>query len=158
MTEESPDIHVAPWLHIVTPGGGVPLSELLPTSGSVYVARLQGRDMPDEVSVFQNFQEKLKFPNYFGWNWDAFRDCLRDLQWLSSDHHVVIIESAEHVLSEDEDARRILFTALWHSGRRWSYVKRPEGVTLSKLSIVLACEQDAAVGLSEFFRDFEEHA
>lgn len=156
MIEQSPAIHIAPWLHIVTPGSGVPLNELLPAPGSVFVARLPGREMLDEVSTFQTFQEKLRFPQYFGWNWNAFRDCLRDLQWLSSDHHVVIIESAEHALSGDETARKDLLTSLWHSGREWSYVKRPEGVTLSRLSVVLSCDEDSVAGLSNFFRDVEE--
>ncbi|MFD3941438.1 barstar family protein [Streptomyces sp. NPDC058579] len=156
MKEELSAIHIAPWLHIVTPGAGVPLDELLPTSGSVYVARLCGREMPDEVSTFEKFQEELKFPKYFGWNWNAFHDCLRDLGWLSSDRYVLIIESAEHALSEDDTARKEFLMSLWRSARGWSYVKRPEGVTLSKLSIVLSCDKDSVSSLSNFFREFED--
>ncbi|MEV4944369.1 barstar family protein [Streptomyces sp. NPDC053755] len=150
-------MHIAPWLHIVThPGAGVPLGGLLPMSGSVYVARLHGHEMPDEVSAFQKFQEALKFPEYFGWNWNAVNDCLRDLQWLSSDHHVLIIESAEHALSADDAARREFLASLWRSGRSWSYVKRPEGMTLSKLSIVLSCAEDSVADFLGFFREFED--
>ncbi|WP_051786695.1 MULTISPECIES: barstar family protein [Streptomyces] len=157
MIEDSSAIHISPWLHIVTPGAGVPLGELLPRSGSVYVAYLDGREMTDEVATFQEFQEALKFPDYFGWNWNAFHDCLRDLQWLSSDHHVLIVESAEHALSEDEPARKELLSSLWNAGRRWSYVKRPEGVTLTRLSIVLSTAEDSLLDLSHYFQEFDEH-
>ncbi|MFD8951572.1 barstar family protein [Streptomyces xanthophaeus] len=139
MTEQEPAIRIAPWMHIITTGGDMHLDELLPTSGSVYVARLSGQDMPDEISTFQQFDELLKFPEYFGWNWNAFYDCLRDLRWLSSDYHVLIIESAESILSEDDVAREEFFRTLLRAGQRWSYTKRPEGVTLSKLSVVLSC-------------------
>ncbi|WP_306325069.1 barstar family protein [Streptomyces venezuelae] len=95
----------------------------------------------------------LKFPAYCGWNWDAFHDCLRDLRWLASDRHVLIVESAEQALSEDHAIRSQLLAALWRSGQGWSYVKRPEGVTLSRLSIVLSCGEDSADDLAEAFQD-----
>ncbi len=142
-------MHIAPWMHIITPGGGLQLDELLPVSGNVYVARLNGQDMPDEIAAFQKFDELLKFPEYFGWNWDAFYDCLRDLQWLSSDSHVLIIESAESALSDDEAARDEFFRTLWRAGQRWSYTKRPEGVTLSKFSVVLSCDKESAYNLAK---------
>ncbi|WP_449484787.1 barstar family protein [Streptomyces avidinii] len=134
-------------MHVSTAGSGVRLDELLPTSGNVYVARLNGQDMADEISTLQQFDELLKFPAYFGWNWNAFSDCLRDLRWLSSDHHVLIVEAAESVLFEDDAAREKFFGALWRAGQRWSYTKRPEGVTLSRLCIVLSCGTESAPGL-----------
>lgn len=155
MTEQSSAIHITPWLHIMTEDGGVHVNELLPGSGRVYVARVAGQGMTDEVSTFQQLYEELKFPEYFGWNWNALYDCLRDLQWLSSDHHVLIIESAESVLSEDETAREMFFRTLWRAGRQWSYVKRPEGVTLSRLSIVLLCDEAARSEVTDLMLEFE---
>ncbi|MFJ8209817.1 barstar family protein [Streptomyces sp. NPDC096033] len=149
MTEETSAMHIAPWMHVITPGGGLQLDELLPVSGSVHVARLNGQEMPDEIAAFQKFDESLKFPEYFGWNWAAFYDCLRDLQWLSSDSHVLIIESAESALSEDEAARDEFFRTLWRAGERWSYTKRPEGRTLSRFSVVLSCEQESAYSFAK---------
>jgi hypothetical protein len=29
---------------------------------------------------------KLRFPDYFGFNWDALYDCLRDFDWLEQEN------------------------------------------------------------------------
>ncbi|MEU7067756.1 barstar family protein [Streptomyces sp. NPDC046161] len=150
MKEETSAIHIAPWMHVITPGGGVPLDELLSVSGSVYVARLSGQDMPDEVSAFQHFSEVLKFPEYFGWNWNAFYDCVRDLEWLSADNRILIINSAEAALNGDDvDVRKEFLRSLWRAGRVRSYTKRPEGVTLSQLSIILSCAEESVSALAK---------
>ncbi|MFG2715420.1 barstar family protein [Streptomyces goshikiensis] len=156
MKEEMSAIHIAPWMHVITPGGGVPLDELLPTSGSVYVARLNGQEMPDEVSTFQHFSEVLKFPEYFGWNWNAFYDCLRDLNWLSADHRILVIGSAESILSQDGDGRKKFFGCLWRAGQRWSYTRRPQDVTFTKLSVVLSYDKDSVSTLAKQLEEWQE--
>lgn len=37
---------------------------------------------------------KLRFPSYFGHNWDALEECLRDLSWLGEQPRVVIVHEA----------------------------------------------------------------
>ena len=37
---------------------------------------------------------KLRFPSYFGHNWDALEECLRDLSWLGDRPRVVIVHEA----------------------------------------------------------------
>ena len=37
---------------------------------------------------------KLRFPSYFGHNWDALEECLRDLSWLAEQPRVVIVHEA----------------------------------------------------------------
>lgn len=34
---------------------------------------------------------QLRFPSYFGWNWDAFEECLGDLSWLEEVQRVTIL-------------------------------------------------------------------
>lgn len=37
------------------------------------------------------FAGRLQFPDYFGWNWDAFEECLADLSWLEEVREVVVV-------------------------------------------------------------------
>jgi len=41
--------------------------------------------------LFSIYATALRFPKYFGWNWDALEECLNDLSWLPPDQKVVIV-------------------------------------------------------------------
>jgi RNAse (barnase) inhibitor barstar len=41
--------------------------------------------------LFAVLVDKLRFPRYFGWNWDALEECLRDLSWLPAARPVAIV-------------------------------------------------------------------
>ncbi|WUT66377.1 barstar family protein [Streptomyces sp. NBC_00683] len=136
-----------PWVHVVSEQGALPVDLLLPVTGRTYVARLDGREMRDTDSVFQQFYDGLKLPDYFGWNWDALSDCLRDLKWLPAEHYVLIVEAADEALSGDVAGRQLLFKTLLRAGRRWSSTKRPEGIDLSRLVVVMSCDAASVSGL-----------
>ncbi|WP_189715732.1 barstar family protein [Streptomyces phaeofaciens] len=150
-TEKGPAVRIHPWLHVVpdgSDGSGVPLGELLPVPGRTYVARVDGREMADVDGVFQQFWDGLRLPDYFGWNWDAFSDCLRDLGWLEADHHVLVVEHAQAVLADDAEEREQFWGIVLQAGRRWSYTKRPEAVELGRLVVVASCDTGSAESLT----------
>ena len=58
-------------------------------------------DVRDRGDLFRVFSEQLRFPDYFGNNWDAFYDCLTDLSWLNRNSTLIIIESYELLRTRD---------------------------------------------------------
>ena len=53
-----------------------------------YVAYLQSVNSEDEL--FEKLSEILKFPDYFGYNWNAVYDCLRDFNWITMEGIVLV--------------------------------------------------------------------
>ena len=43
--------------------------------------------------LLKELSESLLFPDYFGNNWDALRDCLSDLTWISEKKIIIVFES-----------------------------------------------------------------
>jgi RNAse (barnase) inhibitor barstar len=43
-----------------------------------------------EKELFDTLASLLDFPDYFGENWDAFAECVRDLSWLSPGRVVLV--------------------------------------------------------------------
>lgn len=58
-------------------------------------------------------RKQLEFPSYFGWNWDALHDCLRDLSWLKSTSHVVLCHDG--LPFAPASTNRARYVALLHS-------------------------------------------
>ncbi|MGK5691499.1 barstar family protein [Streptomyces sp. URMC 128] len=69
-----------PWV-VFVPGGesGIrqQLSRLESKGGRVH--HFDSRDLMTEDGIYRSFAEVLRFPGYFGRNWDAMVDCLDDL-------------------------------------------------------------------------------
>lgn len=53
----------------------------LAAAGVDVVARLDGADARDKPRFMAAVARALQFPDYFGGNWDAFEECLGELQW-----------------------------------------------------------------------------
>jgi hypothetical protein len=148
MTDEGPQVRIHPWLHVVPDQSGVPLGELLPVSGRTYVARVDGLGMTDMDAVFQRFWDALRLPDHFGWNWDAFSDCLRDLGRLDAEHHVLIVDNAQAILADDAAEREQFWRVVLRAGRRWSCTQRPEAVELGRLVVVASCDADSVESMT----------
>jgi RNAse (barnase) inhibitor barstar len=54
------------------------------------VVRMTGR-MRRKQDLLRALAHGLKFPKYFGQNWDALEECLCDLSWLKANSGIVLL-------------------------------------------------------------------
>lgn len=47
----------------------------------------------DKAGFLEVAAKALRFPDYFGSNWDAFEDCLTDLSWLGAGGYVLVVQN-----------------------------------------------------------------
>jgi RNAse (barnase) inhibitor barstar len=113
-----------PWLHpfVASTSDAYDRVRALQKAGETRVAcrTIRGRKARTMQALFDEFAAALQFPYYFGENWDAFDECLTDLEWLPADAYVLLIENSTHLLeTEPSDRLSTLFQILERAGREW---------------------------------------
>lgn len=90
-------------------------------SSNSVVRFLRGIKMKKVSSLFDEFAAALQFPYYFGENWNAFLDCITDLDWLSGDKYIfVVLDSEQMLIEESIEQFDALITILQEAGEDWS--------------------------------------
>lgn len=62
----------------------------------------------------------LRFPDWFGGNWDALADSLADLSWLPAPGYVLLLERIDAWRDADPDAFETLALVLEDASARWA--------------------------------------
>src|SRR4051794_24484168 len=98
----------APWLHL-WPAPAAEMREALvaweqEAPGKRVVRLVRGRKCDTQESLFDEWAAALQFPDYFGENWDAFADCLRDVHRFGDKSAIVIgVIDADKLLANDTE-------------------------------------------------------
>ncbi len=72
-----------------------------------YAAYLRGKRCRTKASFFREISAAMQFPAYFGENWDALSECLRDLnEWLSFKAVTVVIDDYDRLFGSGQKASR----------------------------------------------------
>jgi hypothetical protein len=74
----------------------------------------------DPADPLGSIARALDFPDWFGANWDALEDCLRDLSWRRGEGHVFIFAG-----TPDGEARGLLLDVLSSSAEYWRARGKP---------------------------------
>ena len=73
----------------------------------------------NKADVMTMFASELRFPDYFGENWDALLDVLRDMSWFDSRGFVLLISNGESFDRLRRDEHRALVDILTQAVSYW---------------------------------------
>ena len=72
------------------------------------------RDLFAKVSV------ALKFPDYFGNNWDAMNECLTDLEWFPAKGYVLLVSGSDSLWKSATYSAGKFVSAWLSAAEQWS--------------------------------------
>lgn len=86
----------------------------------VVIRIIRGKRCVTAKSLFQEWAAALQFPSYFGENWDAFEECLTDLDWLPAKAYLIIVTNVDRLLPEMEKEFQTLLEILEEVAGEWA--------------------------------------
>ena len=95
------------------------------------IAVLDGNEAGTRAGFFQEIARDLRFPDYFGRNWDAVYDCLTDLNWLPAAGYVVVLDGFDHLAMNEPGQWDIGLKVLREACAFWRPLPRPMYALLS---------------------------
>jgi RNAse (barnase) inhibitor barstar len=73
-------------------------------------------------NALRAISQALRFPDWFGGNWDALEDCLGDLSWRPGNGHVLVLRNWQALTSDDLG---VLIDVLRSSAEFWQGRGKP---------------------------------
>ncbi|MDP4270250.1 MAG: barstar family protein [Bacteroidota bacterium] len=70
----------------------------------------------DEDDLLEDLYSKLNFPDYFGFNWNALSDCLRDFHWMEY-HRIIIVH--DDIPSFNDQVLKLYLDVLYSAINDW---------------------------------------
>ena len=83
------------------------------------VVRIDLAHRADKAGVLQRIAQAMRFPAWFGGNFDALADSLGDLSWLRADGYVLLIEHSDAWRLADDDNFATLLDILNEAAVVW---------------------------------------
>lgn len=111
-----------PWIYVsaATEESVANLPLQLKDENDPAVRILRGRKMSTGNAAFDEMGAAIQFPYYFGANWNAVIDCLRDLAWMPAPGYLFVVTAADRLFNEDHSQWESLVAAIEQSGQHWS--------------------------------------
>ena len=89
------------------------------------VAVLDGAEAGSRAGFFKELADVLRFPDYFGRNWDAVYDCLTDLNWLPAAGYVLVLDGFDRLATNEPGQWEIGLKVLREACAFWRPLSRP---------------------------------
>ena len=94
------------------------------------VVKLDLRTVQGKKEFLARLAKALHCPPYFGMNWDALSDCLRDLSWLNDNGWVMILLNGQAFAIKNQDDFTTAIDVLQTAAEYWRSHGKPFWILL----------------------------
>jgi hypothetical protein len=125
MTAHAPFTSTAPprvHLLVAAPGAS-PASRIAAPPGFV-VRVADGRRGRTKAALLSELARALDAPESCARNWDAFEECLADLEWLPAAGYVLAVTDADQILADAPEDYRTFIEIVENVAREWATARR----------------------------------
>jgi Barstar (barnase inhibitor) len=95
------------------------------TDRGIALVLIEGDRITDGGELMDALAVGFSFPDYFGRNWDAVEECLRDLSWLPADGWALVVRGAERLWSRDPRLAGQLVESWLFCAEYWARREKP---------------------------------
>ena len=100
-----------------------------------------------EADLMDALATEMAFPDYFGRNWDAVDECLRDFSWRPAQGYLVIVQGSDSLASTLPDEARLLLDSFVTASDFWAKENVPfHAVLVGDRAILSPPVETAALG------------
>jgi hypothetical protein len=94
------------------------------SANGVAVRFIRGVKSISRPAFFDEASAALQFPAYFGYNWDAFDECLCDPDWLTADGFVICVTEAHRLLEASPTDAAKFAEVMQAAAQHWRHPPR----------------------------------
>ena len=92
---------------------------------------LEGQKIEKKEQFLNHAAVAMKFPSHFGNNWDAFYDCLTDMDWVETEGYVIYFDHTDAFAAHHESQLETVVELFQDAVDFWKSEGRPMLVVLS---------------------------
>jgi hypothetical protein len=90
-------------------------------AAGIRLASIDGGRVESKQDLMAAISTALEFPDYFGGNWDALDECLRELgSWRQADGHVLAVEHGDGLWKRDPELAGMLVRTWIDAATAWA--------------------------------------
>ena len=115
------DLQRVTWrcVHFVSPGDESAVRARLEGS-DLQVFEIQGSSIETQEHLFSALAKAMRFPDYFGMNWDALDECLRDMEWLPAKGYALFFRDSGRVWKQATQMMGAFLESWLLAAEEWS--------------------------------------
>lgn len=91
---------------------------------------LDGKEISTKEAFLSKAAQAMKFPEYFGYNWDAFDECITDLEWCPAQKYALVYDQPDIFAKADPIGWKIARDILEAAVEYWQQTDTPMDVFL----------------------------